>query len=964
MKIVADIGNSKLIELFDSIRKKEEFYVVDIKTLDKLLNTLKKVINNNDYGELDEVIGNDQDCESITDLNSDNFKDFCSKHLNLDLQKRSDHKHIYDNILSKYKLGTESDNCDYSAKKLMLLAIAANDKLIEKYRSTLLNQEDLELESLLLLVGGQKYIDILSDKLKEKDNGVKAVSHKFFQTIALREEFNQLFTDHITEYLKTLEKSNVVGTIRNILNAASSVKNEECIKTVLSSSRKVGVDNANSLYLAALYSKETAQAFLNTGVCVDNQDDDGMTPLHFIARDAHQTAQKDGNGVLSSMFTYVGRFLYSSSSSKDNDDVIFFRKGIEFLLSEGADIDVKDNNGKTPLHFAICNGNLEIVKFLVKGGADFNIAYENGTVLDLARSSRTENKEEVIKFFEEEVEIEKKRTPLHYAVLNDNSEVLRFLLEKKHHDVNAKDSDNYTPLGFAIRGNRLKAVKLLLDYNANVDCECLEILKSNNAQAGELAYLLVNKLEKELAETKAKLGQGNGDQASQVGKLKEKLKKTEAELAEKDAQLRDVQARSEQEKTKLQDGLKKKEEALGRIQVELKAEEEKFAKKEKELNGVQAEKDEALKRVQTQLLDKEQALNGKEEEISQLKQDLEQAKQNADASKAEKAQFAEEKKQLQADLNDKTSQVTMLTKERNRLEQELKEADVELTRKANEMEEKSRLEEKLNSEITKLGEKSDRTKAQLKKLQQDLNERTSEAARLAGEKSQLEKEQNDAQQGLAEKNNELESTNQKVLQLEQERDSAKQDLTNTTGEVTQLTEENTQLKDNLKATTEKNVQLQSKLESTRKTFNETVTQLTEENTKLKNELKLEKPKSNDLKTKLQESESKSKGLESRIENLQKQLESKNKELNGKNEKFLGASTNSKRQGNYASVSFVLSGAFAVGASLTISYLAICIALAVAALTFLTVGCYCSYKANTALSNVEVDNCVNPAVVEV
>ncbi|MDE5061089.1 MULTISPECIES: TomO hydrophobic C-terminal domain-containing protein [Wolbachia] len=106
------------------------------------------------------------------------------------------------------------------------------------------------------------------------------------------------------------------------------------------------------------------------------------------------------------------------------------------------------------------------------------------------------------------------------------------------------------------------------------------------------------------------------------------------------------------------------------------------------------------------------------------------------------------------------------------------------------------------------------------------------------------------------------------------------------------------------------------------------------------------------------------GLESQIRDLQKQLESKNKELNGKNEKFLEASTHSKRQGKCASVFFVLSCVFAVGASLTMSYLAICISLAVAASVFLIVGCCCSYKANTALSNVEVDNGVNPAVVEV
>ncbi|MCX3065215.1 TomO hydrophobic C-terminal domain-containing protein [Wolbachia endosymbiont of Drosophila pseudotakahashii] len=182
------------------------------------------------------------------------------------------------------------------------------------------------------------------------------------------------------------------------------------------------------------------------------------------------------------------------------------------------------------------------------------------------------------------------------------------------------------------------------------------------------------------------------------------------------------------------------------------------------------------------------------------------------------------------------------------------------------------------------------------------------------------------------------------------------DLTNKT---TQLTEENTQLKDNLKTITETNTQLQNELESTRKTLGEkdsTVIQLTEENT----ELKLEKPKNenNDLKTKLQESESKSKGLESRIENLQKQLSensrlAKEKDLGNENKKLSAVSAQSRKQVTYASVSFVLSGAFAVGASLTIPYLAICITFAVAASIFLATGFYCSYKANTALSNVEI-----------
>ncbi|WP_416597131.1 TomO hydrophobic C-terminal domain-containing protein [Wolbachia endosymbiont of Nasonia vitripennis] len=112
-------------------------------------------------------------------------------------------------------------------------------------------------------------------------------------------------------------------------------------------------------------------------------------------------------------------------------------------------------------------------------------------------------------------------------------------------------------------------------------------------------------------------------------------------------------------------------------------------------------------------------------------------------------------------------------------------------------------------------------------------------------------------------------------------------------------------------------------------------------------LKVQKAKNenNNMKARLQESESNGKGVESQ------------------KEKFFEASTNSKKQSSYPSVSFILSGVFAVGAILTIFNLAICIQLTVSALTFLAVGCYYSYKASTALSNIEVDqigNCVNSA----
>ncbi|WP_264686438.1 TomO hydrophobic C-terminal domain-containing protein [Wolbachia endosymbiont (group B) of Rhopobota naevana] len=92
-------------------------------------------------------------------------------------------------------------------------------------------------------------------------------------------------------------------------------------------------------------------------------------------------------------------------------------------------------------------------------------------------------------------------------------------------------------------------------------------------------------------------------------------------------------------------------------------------------------------------------------------------------------------------------------------------------------------------------------------------------------------------------------------------------------------------------------------------------------------------------------------LERNFRQERSELQAQNQDLKNKNRKLSEANIYNRRQSNYAYASFMLSGAFAVGACLTISNLEICISLAVAALVFIAIGCYCSYKASTVLSDV-------------
>ncbi len=108
---------------------------------------------------------------------------------------------------------------------------------------------------------------------------------------------------------------------------------------------------------------------------------------------------------------------------------------VAFLLSKGADMNVRDNNNDTPLHDAAQGGHLEAARLLIeKGHADTNV----------------KNK--------------KNFAPLHYAAKGGHLEVARLLIEKGA-DTNTKSNGHYTPLLLA--GGNAKVVRLLLEKGAD-----------------------------------------------------------------------------------------------------------------------------------------------------------------------------------------------------------------------------------------------------------------------------------------------------------------------------------------------------------------------------------------------------------------------------------------------------------------------------------------------------------------
>jgi len=72
------------------------------------------------------------------------------------------------------------------------------------------------------------------------------------------------------------------------------------------------------------------------------------------------------------------------------------------LLKAGADMEAKDDRGRTPLHWACLNGRIPIVRLLLEKGAEANVRdTENHAPLDLASGPENPAREEILDLFRE-----------------------------------------------------------------------------------------------------------------------------------------------------------------------------------------------------------------------------------------------------------------------------------------------------------------------------------------------------------------------------------------------------------------------------------------------------------------------------------------------------------------------------------------------------------------------------------
>ena len=211
---------------------------------------------------------------------------------------------------------------------------------------------------------------------------------------------------------------------------------------------------------------KVVELLIKRGCCIDQVDKNGCTPLDYATACGHvQTVQllkqqSEEQYVINSVYCSIGRIILHVAAGSGDIHLI------ELLVEKGLDVNILDNEGRTPLHAAATSGHLESVLTLLRLGGRESMTKIAGTCGTPLHQAVGKGHKEIVSLLLNEgcpidVVDSEGSSVLHAAAAVGHIYLIEMLAEKGL-DVNKGNDEVWTPLHAAAAYGQLESVLTLL----------------------------------------------------------------------------------------------------------------------------------------------------------------------------------------------------------------------------------------------------------------------------------------------------------------------------------------------------------------------------------------------------------------------------------------------------------------------------------------------------------------------
>lgn len=216
--------------------------------------------------------------------------------------------------------------------------------------------------------------------------------------------------------------------------------------------------------------KDVVEALLRNGASIDARNESGQTPLSGAAYEGHQAVVQllvdDGADIEAKDDKELTPLLHAAWRGHE--------AVVEFLLQKNALIEARDKDGCTALSWAAYGGHEPIIEVLLREGANIETK-DNAGCAPLWHAVRWPRANAINTLLERGANLEAQniagRTALSFAAGKLDCSLIVVQLLRKGADIETRDSDNQTPLFWAVYEHREETTRILLKNGANIEAE-------------------------------------------------------------------------------------------------------------------------------------------------------------------------------------------------------------------------------------------------------------------------------------------------------------------------------------------------------------------------------------------------------------------------------------------------------------------------------------------------------------